>query len=413
VGVCADPCGALASSSPGLRVPPALRSIGDSGMERIGRRVRILVLSYSTGERPRGERTRRVVESLRSMADVTLISGPEQRPPDRVLGKRITTRALGTVRRRLLVDTQEPWAWIQSRKLSAEYDGALLIGAPFSPPAWAARRLTSMGTPYVVDVGDPWVLTSASQAVRGVALMRARSLERHMWAHACGAVLTTRQQKERLKAAFPTMQVLIRPNGVEPSEVALEARAPARDEVLRLVQFGLVSDVREDVRPALARLAGSGHWSHVEVDQYGPDHSGWLSRPPKGTTVRVHALLPWKDAVSVSKTYDAAIVMGNRDGSQLPSKAISYLSLPIPRIALTYQVNGSALSEYVRDKQAWLTAAIDDPRLGYLVNAHTSRSWSAAAFSIPEAELWPTAADQIARFVVGRLRGLSDGSQRV
>ena len=58
-----------------------------------------------------------------------------------------------------LLDKHELWSRRRFRGWRPDCDAALLIGFPFSPLSEAARRLTAAEIPYVVDAGDPWVLT--------------------------------------------------------------------------------------------------------------------------------------------------------------------------------------------------------------------------------------------------------------
>lgn len=313
-------------------------------------------------------------------------------------------RLLGPFRRRLLVDAYEPWSWLKTRGLPT-VEGALLIGSPFSPVVYAAKRLRERGVPYVVDVGDPWVLTALSAPAAGLALRRARALERLTWANARGAVVTTEEQAARLRSLFGSLSVLVRPNGAD--RLATSERRPRKsssEHILRLVHFGSYDLVREDIRPFLRSLAQSRLWREIVFDQYGSDWSGVLRTAISGVCIRVLDPLPWKEASRLAMAYDAAVAIGPRDGSQLPSKAVAYGGLPIPRIAFS-SLADSALHRYSAGKPTWLTVGARDPDIHHLVLHHIRANRADIEYELPSSEEWPAVAAEVEKYVVGTLWG--------
>jgi hypothetical protein len=361
---------------------------------------------------PRGVRTRALVARLRRDWEVELVAGPPPgtaRPPGDGAhsardGRPLARRALQRAHSRLLLDRYEPWARRRLRGWRPRAAAAVLVGFPFSPPALAARRLAAAGIPYVVDVGDPWALTARRPLVGGPALRRARSAERRLWEGAAGAVVTTRGQARALQRLFPELPVLVRPNGFDPADAdgALGGTGGAgpNADVLRLAHFGDLSWARLDVGPVLERLAARGPWRAVELHLHGSDWTGELRRL-RGVTVGFHEPRPWHEVVALSGRYDLALVVGNRDPSQLPSKAIAYLQLPLPRLAVVERVDGDALAEYVAGRPGWATlpAGAEDPAA--LVDGHLRRRWTPAELAPPEAESWEHVGDAVARFVLG------------
>ncbi len=178
---------------------------------------------------PRGERTRRLVGGLEGDGwEVSVVAPPPTVSTSGAAGsgssnaaRRLAARAVAWV----LLDKWEPWAARRLLRWEPEIDAALLIAYPFSPVTYAARRLRARGIPYVVDAGDPWILTNPSPYSRGLARHRALRAERKLWEGAAGAVLTTPAQAERLGARFPGLPVLVRPNGYDPSPVSAPARS--------------------------------------------------------------------------------------------------------------------------------------------------------------------------------------------
>src|SRR5207247_4190023 len=54
----------------------------------------------------------------------------------------------------------------------------------------------------------------------------------------------------------------------------------------------------------------------------------------------------------------------NIDPSMLPSKIVSYLSLPIPRVAVTSDPTRDAIGTYLHDKSGWLVLRSEERRVG-------------------------------------------------
>ena len=186
---------------------------------------RLVVVSYAAHApfSPRGIRTRELLERLQDEWTIELVARPSAagstggaHRPVRSLIRRAGRR----VHSALLFDKYELWSRRRFRSWSPDADGALLIAFPFSPVFYASRRLAERQIPFVVDAGDPWVLTGADPAVSGAALARARTAERQLWATAAGAILTTEAQARALSALFPHLKLLVRPNGFAPGSRA-------------------------------------------------------------------------------------------------------------------------------------------------------------------------------------------------
>ncbi|HZE05703.1 MAG TPA: hypothetical protein VE127_10790, partial [Solirubrobacteraceae bacterium] len=271
-----------------------------------------------------------------------------------------------------LIDRFEPWSCRHLATWSPRVDAALLIGFPFSTLAWAAKRLVARRIPYVVDVGDPWILTSPRPRARGIAATRSRRNEKKLWRSAAGAIVTTTGQAADLAALFPELEILVRPNGYPVPDDAPAARTPTADNdgVLRLAHFGTLSECRISVRPFLSALARSGLWRRVEFHQFGSDWRAMLADPPPSVSVEFERSRPWREVAEQSRRFDAVVVVGNRDPRQLPSKVIDYLVLPAPRIAVTADARRDSISTYLADKDGWLVLGGDDPNAGPAVARH-------------------------------------------
>ena len=98
-------------------------------------------------------------------------------------------------------------------------------------------------------------------------------------------------------------------------------------------------------------------------------------------------------AVALARNFDAPIAFGHPNSLQMPSKAVQYLTLPVPRVAITSGARDDALADYLADKPGWLCSELDSPALAERLGDHISRPWSADGLAPPASERglrWPT-----------------------
>jgi hypothetical protein len=347
-----------------------------------------------------------LLEALRHDWRLELVAGPATRKSDATRSRLGTSfiRKIGRVAHSsVLFDKVELWSRHRFRGWHPDARGALLVGYPFSPLVYASRRLAECRIPYVVDVGDPWVLTAATPQVRSLGRLRGRAAEYRLWAGAAGAVVTTQAQAQALRALFPKLRILVRPNGFAHADhsrpnMAIRRPAHAPGSHLRLAHFGDISSVRVRIASFLERLARTGSWSEIEFHQYGTDWTGALGGL-RDVRVMVHERRPWSEIVSAADQYDLAIVVGNRDPAQLPSKAVAYLQLPIPRLALIGDGTDDALAQYVADKPGWIVLHVNGADGADKIRTHLSREWTAAELAPPATESWDEVTTEIRRFL--------------
>jgi hypothetical protein len=375
----------------------------------------LAVVSYLANAQfsPRGIRTRALLGELRREWSVELISGPAPASPatgSSPPARRPLRRALNYIHSSLLLDKYELWSRRRFASWRPSTDGALLIGFPFSPVIYAARRLTAAGIPYVVDIGDPWVLTIAGgrPATQNFGRMRARRAERRLWAGASGAVVTTDMQSSALRSLFPSLPILVRPNGFSPEEdlvrlVEGEHLSSLTESRLRLAHFGDLFAARLDIGPFLRQLARSGVWDEVELHQYGQDWTGTLEAQSEIRAV-FHPRRPWSEVIRVAGRYDLALVVGNLDPTTLPSKAISYLQLPIPRLAVVDDDSNDALASYTAARPGWLVLRSDEPDAAQRISNHLKQDWKPAELAPPATESWNHVAREVVAFVARLMR---------
>jgi hypothetical protein len=219
-------------------------------------------------------------------------------------------------------------------------------------------------------------------------------------------VLTTEQQAAALRQLFPHLNVLVRPNGFFPTDLSPPAsgsESERRGSSIRLAHFGELSSDRVSVASFLRTLAESGIWDHVEFHQHGSDWTGSLVEV-RQVRVVFHERRPWNEIVASAADYDAAVVVGNRDPMLLPSKAVSYLQLPIPRLAVVDGATRDALTAFTADRPGWALVAATDERAASIVREHTARTWTAAELAPPASESWDRVADEVAQFLSALLK---------
>jgi hypothetical protein len=363
---------------------------------------------------PRGQRTQWVLKSLERDWDVELTALPAQAPAAGAApgnGRTRLRRAAAAAVRTTLLDKWEPWSLRRLGRWQPGVDAGLLIAYPWSPVVHAARRLRRAGIPYVVDAGDPWVLTSPGTDSTLLAKLRTPRAEREIWSGASGAVVTTNQQAEGIAGLFPGLPILVRPNGYDPlpAGAGTPAAGPRDPEHLRLVHYGMLSFIRVDVSETLTKLAESGHWKKISFTQYGDDHAGMLDKAPPSVEVEFRSPQAWSEVLAGAVQYDLAVVVGNWATGQLPSKAVQYMTLPIPRLAVVERESDDALAEYVEGRTGWLALTRDEADAGRLVWEHLEHGWTGGGLAPPAEEAWPEVADRIAGFVERCVSGSPPG----
>lgn len=353
---------------------------------------------------PRGQRTQNLVAELGKRWEVELVALPPETfaRRDAPMSRRsLPRRMLGPVMHSVALDRWEPWAARALRRWQPEADAALLVGFPWSPLTRAAHKLAQRGIPYVVDAGDPWVVTEPGALPRTISIWRARRAELPLWRNAAGVVVTTRQQADQALELFPHLRILVRPNGYVPVPTSIvPARAANRDPAsLTLAHFGTISPIRVDVVPLLAALQSTERWRAITFVQFGDDYAGMLNQVPEGVRVEREPAQPWEEIVARAGDFDAAVVLGNTRGDLLPSKAVQYLTLPTPRIAVTNGEPDDALAAYAEAHRGWMIAADGDPEAAVQVGEHLAREWSVEDLAAPEEESWSNVAVEVAAFI--------------
>jgi hypothetical protein len=357
------------------------------------------------------------MDALGDSWDVSLLAGPRLGlgvPRTRFIRWAVaglTDRLAGPV----LLDLYEPWSWRRFRRWKPDADLGLLIGWPYSPLFAAGRRLARRGIPYVVDVGDPFALTpGATRGVSGIAARRAKRREAELWRGTTAGIATTHTQAAALRERFPALPILVRPNGHRAEDLPADAFAPrprTSGPELRLAYFGnFWQRIHAECRWFFDALLGAGRWQSIVLDQYSPDALTELSGSlPEAIRFRRHPALPWDEAIRVAGTYDLAIAIGVRNGVQLPSKVVDYLTLPVPRVVVVESVEDDAISSYLAGKRGWLIVDRSVSELPERVAQHASTERTAEELAPPPEESWPRVTETIASFLGAVADGVAGG----
>jgi hypothetical protein len=288
-----------------------------------------------------------------------------------------------------------------------------LIAWPFSPIHIAASHLVTAGIPYVVDAGDPWVLTEPFPASwsRPLPRRRAKSAEAFLWHHAAAGVVTTERQARALKALFPDLDLLVRPNGYTPTpegegpaDAASEAggrHAPRANGELRLVQFGSVNPRKLPIGGWLSRLRQVAGLERVRFANYGSvNRPDLLETEDPAVAIEAHEPVEWDRACEIARGFDAAVVVANINPDELPSKSIQYLTLPIPRIGVTASSDPGELGAFAAQRPGFIAVDVDSLEDVSRLISHLRRPWSDEELTPPAGDSWDAVAREVAGFAI-------------
>lgn len=200
-------------------------------------------------------------------------------------------------------------AWIADAERAAlelgedERPGLVLaLGLPLASLVAGARIARVLGVPFVADLGDPWEAAGAE----------ARAHRTETLGEASALITTTDALAAALSADLaPGTPVLIAPAGGTVSR-----RGPAPGVPL-FVQLGTLTRARVDPRPAYRALGALHAEGRIEFRSHG---GAWLD----GSQTLPHPHGPplgHDDALELIGRAAAALVLGNTNREQLPSKA--------------------------------------------------------------------------------------------
>ncbi len=254
-------------------------------------------------------------------------------------------------------DLLDPWAGELERQLAAEPaaelpDVILAIAYPLGAIGAGARLSRRFRIPLAADLGDPWPAASPEEAAtRSGALAAAGAL-----------ITTTPELEDELEPLLaPRARTLLAPAGGELRHRS-HGRPPTAPPLF--VHLGVINPGRVDPGPVFAELARRHAAGQIEFRS----HSGGL-HPALHELGHPHLEpLPHAEAIDLLAEASAALVLGNRNRAQLPSKAYE--------IACT-ETWALCVKELADDPTAALLAAS-----GHGVSAENDRVSIAAAIEL-------------------------------
>jgi hypothetical protein len=362
---------------------------------------------------PRGQRTEHLINALELYGQVERLGA--ENIPQWLAGD--SERTKSSWYRRLarnlmysaLIDKYEIAVRRSLHRWSPKVDAAVLVGYPCSPLPFAAQKLTYHRIPYLVDIGDPWMLTNPHPEGGWLRQLRSARWERKLWTSARGVIVTTHGQGEALRRLFPHLRVLVRPNGYNSTRAGAMAAVPNGMPVasdcneLRLVHYGSLYGARVDFRRIFQELARSSRWDKITLRQYGPDWEGTLKSVSDCVELDHRPPISWAEVLAEAHTFHAAIVIGWRDPTRMPSKTVQYLTLPIPRIAIVNPDDSDALTTYLTDKPGWAVIEDTSGSAPESVESHLSKPWRQIDLRAPRSESWDAVERVLGDFVVDAL----------
>ncbi len=178
------------------------------------------------------------------------------------------------------------------------------IGVPVSALAAGEAIARRLELPLAIDLGDPWIAGSEAE----------RELRERVLGAACCLITTTPELSSQLTPMLADgAPSLLAPAGGE----LLGRRPRAEGEPPLFVHLGTINAGRVDPGPAFAALAGLHRAGRIEFRSHS---TGW--HPDFERLPHPHLpLLPHDQALDLLAKASAALVLGNDNREQLPSKA--------------------------------------------------------------------------------------------
>ena len=152
---------------------------------------------------------------------------------------------------------------------------------------------------------------------------------------------------------------------------------------------------------------------------YGPvGRPELLQTGDPAVVVEAHEPVDWTRACQIVRDFHAAVVVANADPATLPSKAIQYLTLPVPRIALTVSGDGGELAAFAERRPGFIAVGLDSPEDIPRMIDHLHRAWSNDELRPSPGESWTEVASEVVRFAIrswdrARATGTPEQTERI
>lgn len=177
------------------------------------------------------------------------------------------------------------------------------VAAPFSSLIVGAVLARRWGVPLIGDLGDPWLPRSAAEARLAAFVMRRLS----------ALIVTNERTADACRARVaPETEIVVAPNGAD----ELRRTATAAAEPPLFLQLGTLSNVRIDHGNTFRALAELDREGLIRFRSYG---EAWVRLAPE-VAGHHRGVVPQEEARALLQSATAAVVVGNRNPLQIPSK---------------------------------------------------------------------------------------------
>ncbi len=222
-----------------------------------------------------------------------------------------------------------------------------------------------------------------------------------MWEGSSGAIVTTDGQAEALLSLFLISKSLFGRTASRP--LCRPHQRPSLCRPLPVVNSGSSTMATS----MLHASSGTSENSRRAAGGSGPSctnmaiSSGTVCCRESAMRSKIERrqVLPWSQILAEAPAFHAALAIGNRNPAQLPSKAVQYLTLPIPRVALV-GTETDALATYARGMPGWVsiapTTSHPDRELASLLGRH----WNPSELAPPVTESWEHVERALLDFIV-------------
>jgi hypothetical protein len=125
-----------------------------------------------------------------------------------------------------------------------------------------------------------------------------------------------------------------------------------------------------------------------------------LESEDPAVVIEAHESVEWGDACRIARGFDAAVVVANINPDELPSKSIQYLTLPIPRVAVTAASDPGELGAFAARRPGFVAVDIDSRDDVLRLMTHVRRAWPGQELSPPAGDSWNVVARDVAGFAI-------------
>jgi hypothetical protein len=251
-------------------------------------------------------------------------------------------RRVGDLYRSLMFpDIEIGWGWPAFRagyRLAAEWrPDVIYASAPPYTALLAARAAASRtGIPWVAGLRDLW----ADDPHRGIHFARLdRALESRVLSSAAGAVVTTEEAAEVIRARYGMSTATVM-NGYDPDDVR-ERTFESSPEELRIVYTGVLMHNKRDPSPLFRAMRGLRDARRIVIADFFGRDSAIAAKAADHAGVRDlvsgKGPIPYEDSVQTQRDADVLLLLQSKDPAErytCPAKLFEYAAARRPVLCI-------------------------------------------------------------------------------